>query len=573
MRYHALAVSFDETIARAGTIEASTAAGLRRLVASGRQLVLLSRRTVQQVVDGIPEHLFAWVVAEYGGVLWRPATGELHPLAERLPHPLIRRLEDQGVEPLSVGEVAAATVPAHEALVRQAIETEGLDLTVVADKDVVLALPPGVDKGTGLAAVLAELGLSFHNVVGVGDAETDLEFLTRCGAAAAVANAPDEVKQRCHLVTEAADGEGVAELIDRVVGEDLVGLDQGLAHRHLLLGATADDDEVTVPVLGTNVLLAGSSGTGKSQLAAGILERLTELDYQFCVLDPEGDHAGQYGAVTLGDRYQAPTIDQVMQELRDPGRRVVADLLAVRLAQLPAFLKGLVRRLQELWTETGRPHLLLLDEAHHFLPLPGQPGAFTLPRWVTGLHMATVNPEHVAPAALSLADTVVTLGGDADETLGSYCETVGEPCPVTGPVDLEPGHALAWPRTAGGEPIRFRIAGGATERRPHLRRWAESELNEAKSFYFRGPDDSLNLRAPTLGTFIELAGGVDEATWRHHLAKGEYSAWLRDGIRDPTLADQVAAIEGEAGQEDVPAEDSRRQVVDAILERYQGGHP
>ena len=40
-----------------------------------------------------------------------------------------------------------------------------------------MVLPAGVNKATGLAAALAELGLSPHNVVGVGDAENDHAFL------------------------------------------------------------------------------------------------------------------------------------------------------------------------------------------------------------------------------------------------------------------------------------------------------------------------------------------------------------------------------------------------------------
>ncbi len=43
MRYLALACGYDRTIAGGGRIDATTLAGLRRLVASGRQLVLLSR--------------------------------------------------------------------------------------------------------------------------------------------------------------------------------------------------------------------------------------------------------------------------------------------------------------------------------------------------------------------------------------------------------------------------------------------------------------------------------------------------------------------------------------------------
>ena len=48
---------------------------------------------------------------------------------------------------------------------------------MIFNKGAVMVLPSGVNKATGLAAALAELGLSPHNVVGVGDAENDHALL------------------------------------------------------------------------------------------------------------------------------------------------------------------------------------------------------------------------------------------------------------------------------------------------------------------------------------------------------------------------------------------------------------
>ena len=50
----------------------------------------------------------------------------------------------------------------------------------------VMVLPPGVNKASGLKAALADLGIVSHKVVGVGDAENDHAFLRLCGCAAAV---------------------------------------------------------------------------------------------------------------------------------------------------------------------------------------------------------------------------------------------------------------------------------------------------------------------------------------------------------------------------------------------------
>ncbi|MGN6392479.1 MAG: HAD family hydrolase [Gemmatimonadales bacterium] len=80
-----------------------------------------------------------------------------------------------------------------------------------------MVLSAGVDKATGLAAALAELGVSSAEVVGSGDAGNDQAFLERCGLAVAAANAVEALRARADLVTSKAHGAGVIELIDRLL--------------------------------------------------------------------------------------------------------------------------------------------------------------------------------------------------------------------------------------------------------------------------------------------------------------------------------------------------------------------
>ena len=112
--------------------------------------------------------------------------------------------------------------------------------------------------------------------------------------------------------------------------------------------------------------------------------------------------------------------------------------------------------------------------------------------------------------------------------------------------------------------MRFRVARRRVQHRRHVRKYIEGELPPDRSFFFRGPAGALNLRAANLTRFVELADGVDEATWAYHLARGEYSKWVREMIKDPDLATQVAALEA-AGD---PAPESRRRVLEAIRARY-----
>ena len=86
-----------------------------------------------------------------------------------------------------------------------------------------------------------------------------------------------------------------------------------------------------------------------------------------------------------------------------------------------------------------------------------------------------------------------------------------------------------------------------------------------KSFYFRGPEGSLRLRAQNLGMFLQMADGVDDDTWTYHLQRGDYSAWIREAIKDNDLAREVADVETKP---DLSAEASRVAVTEAIERRY-----
>src|SRR5207237_3336396 len=113
--------------------------------------------------------------------------------------------------------------------------------------------------------------------------------------------------------------------------------------------------------------------------------------------------------------------------------------------------------------------------------------------------------------------------------------------------DFGPDEALVWARHAGGEPVRVRIAPPRGERRRHRRKYAAGELGPDQSFYFRGPEGKLNLRAQNLALFAQIAAGVDDETWQHHLRRGDYSGWFRNVIKDQDLADEAARIEAGDG--------------------------
>jgi hypothetical protein len=222
MRYRALATDYDGTLATAGEVGQETLAALRRLLASGRRLLLVTGRQLDELLGIFPQvELFERVVAENGAVLYHPGTREETLLGQRPPATFVAALRRRGVERLAVGRVIVATWHDYETTVREVIHELGLELEVILNKDAVMILPRGVDKRAGLRATLRELGLSPRHVVGVGDAENDVDFLRLCGCSVAVANALPLVKERVDFVTRGDHGAGVVELIDRLVAHDL----------------------------------------------------------------------------------------------------------------------------------------------------------------------------------------------------------------------------------------------------------------------------------------------------------------------------------------------------------------
>jgi hydroxymethylpyrimidine pyrophosphatase-like HAD family hydrolase len=567
MRYLALCCDYDGTIAHHGRVDEPTIAALERLRESGRKLVLVTGRELDQLQEVMPRlDLFERVVAENGALIYRPETREERLLDEPPPQSFVDLLVERGVGPISVGRVIVATWEPHENTVLKTIRDCGLELQVIFNKGAVMVLPAGINKATGLRAALAELNLSAHNAVAVGDAENDHAFFNICECAVAVANALPAVKEKADIVTFADHGAGVVQLIDEMLADDLASREGGSLARHdIRLGKDAQGKRIALSPFRVSTLVVGTSGGGKSTVVAGLVERLREAGYNFCIIDPEGDYDSVESAVVLGGPEHAPTVEECVQLLSKPDQNAVINLLGVKLSDRPWFFLSLFARLRELRARTGRPHWLIVDEAHHAMPANWRPTDQTLPERLDGVLAVSVSPNPIAPSVLRALDTIVVLGDRPREMLREFTDA-NRIAPVDGAAEaLEAGTALLWNKAAGGEPTLVRLEPSRTERRRHLRKYAEGELPEDRSFYFRGPEAKLNLRAHNLILFMDLADGVDDETWLFHLQRGEISQWLRHGIKDETLATQTAAIER---NRQLDAASSRRKLRELIEATY-----
>jgi HAD superfamily hydrolase (TIGR01484 family) len=114
VRFHALACDYDETLATDGRIPDAVLSALEDLKRSGRSLILVTGRTLEESRDLLPVFkTFSRVILENGALLYRPATGERKLLAHPPSVEFLERLKRAGVSPLHVGSVIAATRRPH----------------------------------------------------------------------------------------------------------------------------------------------------------------------------------------------------------------------------------------------------------------------------------------------------------------------------------------------------------------------------------------------------------------------------------------------------------------------------
>jgi hydroxymethylpyrimidine pyrophosphatase-like HAD family hydrolase len=566
MRYLALCTDYDGTIAHHGRVDEPTIAALEELRASGRRLVLVTGREIedlQKVFDRLD--LFERVVAENGALIYRPATREERSLGTTPPPRFVEELKRRGVSNVSVGRCIVATWEPHEKEVLATIRDLGLELQVIFNKGAVMVLPGGMNKASGLKAALEELNVSVHNTVGVGDAENDHAFLSICECSAAVSNALPAVKETADIVLTRDHGAGVTELIGEMLADDLAQR-AAVLHRHeILLGADERGAEVTLPPYGISALVVGTSGGGKSTVATGLIERLRAKQYSFCVIDPEGDYDVLEGAAVLGSPERAPSVDECMQLLAKPDENTVVNLVGLKLSDRPAFFMTLFARIRDLRAKTGRPHWLIVDEVHHVLPADWQPAELGLPQRLDGTLMVSVTPAMIAGAALRLIDSLIVIGEKPREMVDEFAKANGESPPKVPLEKIPQGEALLWHKGSGQSPCRVVLEPSRTERRRHLRKYAEGSLPEDRSFYFKGPEGKLNLRAHNLIVFTDLADGVDQDTWLYHWRRGDVSGWLRECVKDEVLTDRIEALEHEVPDD---ADASRKAVRELIEQHY-----
>jgi phosphoglycolate phosphatase (TIGR01487 family) len=563
MIFVALASDYDGTLAQDGVIDAATRAGLERLKAFGKKIILVTGRELPDLRKAFePLKLFDAVVAENGAVLFLPSSGEERLICAAPPPALVAALKQKRVQPLAIGQGIIATWSPNESIVLQTIRELGLDWQVIFNKGAVMCLPPGVNKASGLDVALEMLGLSPFNVVAIGDAENDLAFLKTCGCAVAVGNAIDTVKANADIITTGERGAGVCELIDQWRTDAIAAFGKVRRHDLYLGDSVLAGERICLRSDAGAILIAGSSGVGKSRLATLLLERITERGYQVCVLDPEGDYDALENLAHVGDPERTPAPNEAVGLLQNPRTSLSVNLLGTEVSGRPVYFAQLWGQLHGLRTATGRPHWIVLDETHHLSPHASESHEGAVSLAAPSVILLTARPDSLSLSALKAVRTLIAVGDVAHEVIGRFCKLVGKkpPASVAAPSVDE---VLYWECDGEASPQAVAIGKARQVHRRHTRKYAEGSLGEDKSFYFRGAAQKLNLRARNLAAFMQMAQGVDDETWLFHLRQGDYTRWFRDSIKDDELAAEVEPLEV-----NLDALQSRSMLFDAVKRRY-----
>ena len=548
--FQVVAVDLDGTLTSRGNVSLEALEAIDQVRRNGLVVVLVSGRIGVELQAEFPQIAghFDALVLENGAVA--VIDGTTRALSAPVDAALDDALAARGV-PYRRGEVLVAVDGEHAATVVEAIGELGLDCQIVRNRAALMVLPAGVTKGTGLGAVLAEMNLSPHNMLAVGDAENDLALLAMAGIGVAVADAVPSVREHADLVLEQQDGAGVAELL---AGPYVSGARRWCPPRRWVDIGTFDDGTPTrVPGSQGRILVTGPAGAGKSYLVGLMAEQWILAGYCVLLTDPEGDHTQlqQLNQVQIVDaRHYLPGPTELVNSLH-PYASIAVDMSGLAYKDKIDYLHRLRKTAEAHREEHGFPHWVIYDEAHLLGPV-------TAARWMRrgGCVLSSFAPASLPAAELAGAEVVLELSG---------AETPGDVTSRT--------VRRAIVRFGSGPPRPFTIADRRTTHVRHRHKYADVSLPEERRFYFRSTNGQPTAAASSMHGFRTAIRHLDPQALQYHLERGDFSRWLDDTIADTDLAAQVAAWEDELlAQRAAHLERIRQKLIRALEERYLGAH-
>lgn len=213
------AFDFDGTIAEEGQVPIEIIKIFRRAYSQTHALFLVTGRLFRQAdIEGILPFLTG-IVWENGAVLEHLPSQQVTLPFGTLPEPLVKDLEQTGIEMLT-GMAIAATWAQHESLVKQVSDQHHYFPTLDWNKMALMILPTGANKGSGLKRLLEQCDLSSETLMAFGDGENDHSLLAIAETAVAVQDAVPSLQERAHVISKNPGPLGVVEILQDLLGEE-----------------------------------------------------------------------------------------------------------------------------------------------------------------------------------------------------------------------------------------------------------------------------------------------------------------------------------------------------------------
>ena len=212
-----IALDVDGTLYDGVTVADEAVDALRTANADGHTIIIVTGRRWEELGHVVPTilQLTDRAVCEEGGVLVNVKTQQITLLADPVEPALIAGLRAAGVPALDVGHVVVGAPTASLATVTEVRDSVGSRRSIITNKGSIALTPSGCDKGSGLLAAVADLGVAQLPLLAIGDAANDLAMFAIATIAIGVANADDAVRASGVPLTTERAGLGVAEALHR----------------------------------------------------------------------------------------------------------------------------------------------------------------------------------------------------------------------------------------------------------------------------------------------------------------------------------------------------------------------
>lgn len=548
MRFSVLALDYDGTIARDGTLDLDVKAAIREARLRGIAVVLATGRILSDLrsVAGHLDFVDA-IVAENGAVLAFP-DGNTRLIDQPPPAIFLEELRGRGIE-FKAGQCVVETDASAAQQILSIVRDLELPLVLVFNRGRLMVLPQATSKGIGLREALTMLRLSAHNAIAIGDAENDHDLLAMCEFGVAVGWGSKALQVTADEVLPGDGPSAVAGYIRKAAREMRLPPER-IDRTRLVLGKTHDGYPLALAMRGRNVLIAGDARSGKSWVAGLICEELILQGYSLCVIDAEGDYRTLEplpGVVVFGGDTPPPELPDLARVLRHPYMSAVVDLSHVAYREKVEYLNTLLPMLASLRRTTGLPHRIVVDEAHYFLHesnvrelIDLDLGAYTLVTYrLSDLHcdLRKAIEGIIVKRTTDLREvrTLLAMAGKENAESEWRAAFAG--------LTMDEAVLLPGIEEAGGRLRRFQLSPRSTIHVRHKAKYVDLQLIEGQGFVFTDNGTQVGAPARTLNEFVLSLKTLPLSVLDGHARRGDFSQWIGEVFRDHVLASNIRKVE------------------------------